>query len=125
MALDLQAIAAKVSVWSGDGVKIAAAASRIYASYLRLEATTKAAIEADVQTLQAEWTALDDALDAYSKDNAVSKIAAAVAIGNVIAKAAPVLGRIAKDGETVFGADWAVIKPDFELILNILKGTTS
>ena len=125
MPFDLQAIAAKVSVWSGDGVKIAAAASRVYAAYQRMEPTTKAAIQADLQTLEAEWTALDDSLDAYDKANTVSKIAAVVAVGNVIAKAAPIIGRIAKDAETVFGADWSVIKPDVDLILNTLKGNAA
>ncbi len=125
MAFNIETVAARLSVWSGEGVKIASAASRLYTAYLKLSPTTKAAMQADLQTLESQWTAIDEAFDAYDKTNKLSKIAAAMTIFDAVAKGAPIIGRIAKDGETVFGADWAVIKPDVGLILTTLKGTAA
>ena len=121
--MSLDTIAAKFASWGAPGIKIAAALTVIYTAYQKLEPTTKASIDADLKTLQAEWSALDNAFTAYDNDNDLSKAAAAMAIVNVIAKAVPIITRVSKDGATVFGADWQVIKPQVDVILGTFKGT--
>ena len=121
--MSLDTIAAKFASWGAPGIKIAAALTVIYSAYQKLEPTTKASIEADFKTIGAEWMALNDALTAYDKDDAVSQIKLALALKSVAFNAVPVLTRVFSDFATVFEADWQVVKPQVDVILQTLKGT--
>ena len=125
MPFDAVAFATKMSLYSSKGVPIAAAATKIADAYERMEPTAKASIQADVEAVAAAWTAMDDAFDAYSKSNKLSKVSAGFAAIDTITKLTPLVARIAKDGEMLFAADWPVIKPQIQIIENILKGTAT
>ncbi len=122
MTFDLNTFAAKLSLLSADGIKIASAATKLYVLYQKLGPTAKASIAADVQAIAASWAALDKALNNYQSSDDLLKLDAVFAIIGTIATLAPLIGRIANDGETLFGADWPLIQPQVEIILNILKG---
>ena len=125
MAFDAVAFATKVSLYSSKAVPIAAAATKIYDAYQRLEPTAKASIQADVAAVEAAWTAMDDAFDSYNKANTLSKVSAGFAAIDTITKLTPLVARIAKDGEMLFAADWPVIKPQIQIIENVLKGNAT
>ena len=124
MPFDLVAFAAQVSRFSSKGVPIAAAATKIYDAYQRMEPTAKASIQADVEAVEAAWSSMDDAFDAYNKANTLSKVSAGLAAIDTITRLTPLVARIAKDGEMLFAADWPVVKPQVDIILGVLKAPT-
>lgn len=121
--MTLDSFAQTFASWSGPGVKIAAAATAIYSAYQKLEPTTKASIEADLKTIEAEWMALNDALTAYDKDDGLSQVKLVFALKSVAFNAVPVLTRVFTDIASVSKADWQTIKPQVDIILTSLKGT--
>jgi hypothetical protein len=124
MPFDLVPVATALARLSSKGIPVAAAVTKLYLLYQKLEPATKASIQADVDAIAASWAALDTALNNYKSADDFSKISAVEAIIATIGTLAPLIGKIAKDGQTLFGADWPLIKPQLDIIVNTLKGTT-
>ena len=122
MSLDLVAVAKRCSVWSGDAVIIAAATTRLHKAYFQLEPSIRASLMADEQAAGSAWLALGASFHAYDSTSKLSKVSAALAIFDTVAKTTPLLTRIATDGKSLFDADWPVVQPDVDLILYTLQG---
>lgn len=125
MPFDLVPVATALARFSSKGIPVAAAVTKLYLLYQKLEPATKASIQADVDAIAASWAALDTALNNYKSADDFSKIEAVEAIIATIGTLAPLIGKIAKDGQTLFGADWPLIKPQIDIIVNTLKGTAT
>ena len=117
--------AAPLGEGSGDGdhlCRIQRLGERLEKAYFQLAPSARASIAADEQAAVAAWKSLDAAFHAYDSASKMSKVAAALAVFDTVAKTTPLLTRIAQDGETLFQADWPLIKPDVTLVLSTLQG---